>query len=286
MLLKATVVSIMGSDTLRKLVRGLQLQAVAQIDLRNKGSMRAALLRAEAATAALLIAHLTEIELGEVAMAFRIPTHVGRPRLIEELLQVDSPPNLPVARQAPLRPTRFVAIDFETADYQRDSACAVALVRVEGDQVVARECHLIRPPRRQFVFTHLHGIMWEDVKNQPAFGQLWPRLTHLLLGIDFLAAHNAPFDRSVLRTCCEAAGLSPPEIPFLCTVRLARQTWQLHPAKLSDVCQHLKIALQHHHAASDAEACARIVLAAHQHRRTTRPDAAVAHRHPAMLSAQ
>ena len=286
MRLKATVVSIMGSDTLRKLIRGLQLQAAEQIDLRNKSSMRAALLRAEVATAERLLAELCERELAEVAQAFRIPTNVGQLRLLEELLQVDSQPTLPAARQAALRPTRFVAIDFETADYQRDSACAVALVRVEGDQVVARECHLIRPPRRQFVFTHLHGIMWEDVKNQPAFGQLWPRLTHMLLGIDFIAAHNAPFDRSVLRTCCEAAGLSPPDLPFLCTVRLARQTWQLHPTKLSDVCQHLKIALQHHHAASDAEACARIVLAAHQHRRNAKPDFGALHRHPAMLSAQ
>jgi DNA polymerase-3 subunit epsilon len=284
MRLKATVVSIMGSDALRRLVRGLQLQTQGPIDLRNKSSMRAALLRADAATPALLIAELTAIELGEIALAFRIPTNIGRLRLIEELLQVDSQPQLPEERKAHQRPPRFVAIDFETADYQRDSACCVALVRVEGDQIVARECHLIRPPRRQFVFTHLHGIMWEDVKNQPTFAELWPRLTHMLLGIDFLAAHNAPFDRSVLRTCCELAGLAAPELPFLCTVRLARQTWQLHPTKLSDVCMHLKIALQHHHAASDAEACARIVMAAHQHRRAERSVGYV--HHPAMLSAQ
>ena len=44
----------------------------------------------------------------------------------------------------------FVAIDFETADYQRDSACAVALVRVESGKIVAREHRLIRPPRRTF----------------------------------------------------------------------------------------------------------------------------------------
>ncbi len=284
MRLKATAISIMGSATLRQLIRGLQLQAVAQVDLRNKSSMRAALIRADVATAALLLAALTAGELAEVALLFRIPINIGRPRVIEELLQIDSQPVLPAERQK-VRPTRFVAIDFETADYQRDSACAVALVRVEGDQVVARECHLIRPPRRQFVFTHLHGIMWEDVKNQPSFAELWPRLTHMLLGVDFMAAHNAPFDRSVLRTCCELAGLAPPELPFLCTVRLARQTWQLHPAKLSDVCQHLKIALQHHHAASDAEACARIVLAARQHRPPPRSDDHALHRHPAMLPA-
>ena len=42
----------------------------------------------------------------------------------------------------------FVAIDFETADYGPDSACAVALVRVEGSRIVRRSYFLIRPPRR------------------------------------------------------------------------------------------------------------------------------------------
>jgi DNA polymerase-3 subunit epsilon len=47
-------------------------------------------------------------------------------------------------------------------------------------------------------------------------------------------------------------------------VRLARQTWDLFPTKLNDVCDYLGITLKHHHAASDAEACALIVIAAHQ----------------------
>jgi DNA polymerase-3 subunit epsilon len=52
----------------------------------------------------------------------------------------------------------FAAIDFETADYGRDSACAVAVVRVEGRVVVDRVRYYIRPPRRHFVFSYLHGI--------------------------------------------------------------------------------------------------------------------------------
>jgi DNA polymerase III epsilon subunit-like protein len=55
----------------------------------------------------------------------------------------------------------FVAIDFETADYKPDSACAVGLVRVENHQIVERAYTLIRPPRKKFVFTYYHGISWE-----------------------------------------------------------------------------------------------------------------------------
>ncbi|MBI2930193.1 MAG: 3'-5' exonuclease [Planctomycetes bacterium] len=156
----------------------------------------------------------------------------------------------------------FVAIDFETADYGPDSACAVALVRVEGDRIVQRESHPIRPPRPSFVFTYIHGITWKDVAHQPAFGELWPKIKPLLTGTDLLAAHNARFDQSVLQACCAAARVEPPAAPFLCTVRLARQTWGLRPTRLPDVCRHLGLPLQHHNALSDAEACARIVLAA------------------------
>lgn len=64
-------------------------------------------------------------------------------------------------------PLRFAALDFETADYGRDSACALSLVIVENDTIADVWTTLIRPPRRDFVFTYLHGIAWEHVKNQP-----------------------------------------------------------------------------------------------------------------------
>ncbi|MBI4585877.1 MAG: 3'-5' exonuclease [Planctomycetes bacterium] len=156
----------------------------------------------------------------------------------------------------------FAAIDFETADTGRDSACAVGLVRVAGGKIIERNHFLIRPPRRGFIFTWLHGISWEDVENEPTFSELWPRLSGCFDGLDFLAAHNASFDRAVLRAACEGAGLAPPQQPFLCTVRLARRLWGIRPANLPNVCAYLGISLRHHDPLSDAEACARIVLAA------------------------
>jgi DNA polymerase-3 subunit epsilon len=45
-------------------------------------------------------------------------------------------------------------------------------------------------------------------------------------------------------------------------MRLARRVWSLYPTKLPDVCRHLRLKLNHHDALSDAEACARIVIAA------------------------
>ncbi len=159
---------------------------------------------------------------------------------------------------------RFAAIDFETADHGRDSACSVGVVRVEDGKIVAKLRRLIRPPRREFFFTHIHGLSWTDCAEAPTFGQLWPELAQALSGTDFLAAHNAPFDKGVLAACCGSAGVAAPAQPFVCTVSLARRAWNIRPTRLPDVCRYLGIALEHHEALSDAEACARIVVAAHK----------------------
>jgi DNA polymerase III subunit epsilon len=156
----------------------------------------------------------------------------------------------------------FVAIDFETADHGPDSACAIGLVRIEGRSVVRREALLIRPPRPRFLFTHIHGITWEMVKDAPTFADAWIGLSPLLDGACALVAHNAPFDRRVLAACCAAGGLQVPDLPFLCTVQLARRHWRQKPNDLASVCRRLGIGLVHHDPGSDAEACARIVIAA------------------------
>lgn len=159
---------------------------------------------------------------------------------------------------------QFVALDFETADYGRDSACSVAVVRVEGSEIIERDYYMIRPPRKKFVFSDLHGITWEQVKDEPTFKELWPELAAKLDNVEFIAAHNASFDKGVLLACCESANITPPPLTFKCTVQLARKAWGIRPTKLSNVCSHLNIHLQHHHALSDAEACAQIVIAANK----------------------
>ncbi len=157
---------------------------------------------------------------------------------------------------------RFAAIDFETANYNRDSACAVSCVVAEGGKIVKKVTSFLRPPSRDFVFTYIHGISWNDVAAQPTFHEFWPTLKGLITEVDFIAAHNASFDRGVLRACCERGSISSPEVKYVCTMKLARQLWGLYPTKLPDVCRHFRIPLKHHDASSDALACAKIVLKA------------------------
>jgi DNA polymerase-3 subunit epsilon len=158
----------------------------------------------------------------------------------------------------------FVAIDFETADHGPDSACAVGLVRVSGDRIVDRKYYLIRPPRASFFFTPVHGITWEHVRRQPTFEELWPKIWSLLLGADFIASHSVSFDRRVLESCCRAGKIETPDIPYVCTMKLARRIWDIRPTSLSIVSRYLGQPMTHHDAVSDAEVCAGIVVAVHR----------------------
>lgn len=198
-----------------------------------------------------------------------------RAAIVERLFgeQARPAPEPPAARGVRVPPT-FVAIDFETANHQRDSACSVAVVRVEAGVITERRAHLIRPvprglhrdPRELFAprMVDIHGIRWSDVRSAPAFREVWMSLTPLLQGAEALVAHNAPFDRSVLEASCRSAGLPVPRQPFLCTVRMARSCWSLPSARLPVVARYLGIPLRHHDPLSDATVTAQIACAAHQ----------------------
>ena len=162
------------------------------------------------------------------------------------------------------KPMKIVAIDFETANYSPESACALGMVSIENGRITDSRSFLIRPPSPNFVFTYLHNISWEDVRNEPPFAEHRHTIEQFVEGARFLAAHNAGFDRKVLLSCYAAIGHDHPEIPYLCTVKLARQIWNIRPTTLPDVCRHLRVRLDHHNASSDALACARIVTRALQ----------------------
>lgn len=153
----------------------------------------------------------------------------------------------------------FGALDFETANETFNSACAVGAVRVEDDVITCSIRRLIRPPTRRFRFTYLHGIDCNQVSEARPFVEVWAEVEEIFAGSAFIAAHNADFDRTVLYTCCRQAGISPPSVPFLCTMRLARRHYG-EPVRLAELCQRLDITLKHHDPLSDAEAAARIVI--------------------------
>ncbi|KNY19452.1 3'-5' exonuclease [Methylobacterium sp. ARG-1] len=165
-----------------------------------------------------------------------------------------------------------LALDFETANERRDSACAVGLAWIADGRIVRRESHLIRPPEMRFSPGNIrvHGILPANVADQPDFaGVMAPYLGDLTRGL--ILAHNASFDIGVLRAGLARAGLPVPALSYLCTVQISRRVFPApEGCGLGKVARRLGIRFEHHDAGEDAYACAAIALAAM--RQTKTPD--------------
>ncbi len=158
----------------------------------------------------------------------------------------------------------FVAIDFETANKQYDSACSLAAVTVQGNDIVREAYSLIRPPVMDFApgNIQIHQITPEMVAAKPTFDQLWDRVYAHLEG-KIVVAHFALFDIRVLRTTLTTYHIPWPSLKYACTVDISRKVWpELPNHKLNTMGEFLGCEFQHHQALDDARVCAKIVQAA------------------------
>ena len=157
----------------------------------------------------------------------------------------------------------FVTIDFETAKQSRESACAVGLVKFKNGKAVDTYYSLICPPELYILpkFTEVHGLTVDDVKDAPIFADLWDSAIEPFIGGLPLAAHNAPFDMSVLSTVLEWYELGIPSLSYFCTCSLARRTWpKLKSHSLPDLAKNFGIVYNAHNALDDAMTCGKLVL--------------------------
>jgi DNA polymerase-3 subunit epsilon len=167
-------------------------------------------------------------------------------------------------------PVDFTAIDFETANSNAASACAVGLVRVRAGKVVDRAQWLIRPPAGHDTFqpfnTKIHGITAEMVEDAP----FWPDQLGVLrefIGDDVAVAHNAGFDMGVIRSACAHTVTPTPKLRYLCSVQVSRKTYDIPSHRLPLAAEAAGFGeFTHHEALADAEACAAIIVdAARRH---------------------
>jgi DNA polymerase-3 subunit epsilon len=155
----------------------------------------------------------------------------------------------------------FVAIDFETANKNRYSACSLGMIVVENRQIIDTKYWLIKPPEMYFdpFNVSLHGITEKDIYNKPEFKDLWFEIKEYFNN-KIVFAHNASFDIYVLRDLLDYYKIDHPKIKFACTVNLSQKIWNLKDYKLETVANHLNYKFNHHNALEDAKVCAEIVL--------------------------
>ena len=158
----------------------------------------------------------------------------------------------------------FVAIDFETASQRPDSPCQLAVVDVQGGEIQAEQCWLIRPRSMDFSphCIAVHGIQPHQVAGEPQWYQLWRQIAPWLEG-RLVIAHNASFDMRVLSETLATYDLACPDLDYSCTRLIARRAWpEEHGYGLSSIAERLGIVFRHHDALEDARTCARVALEA------------------------
>jgi len=160
-------------------------------------------------------------------------------------------------------PLDFTAIDFETANSHRRSACAIGLTKIRNGDVTDRLVSYIRPPDDvpDFTNTWVHRITAHDVRDAPRWDALLPTVLDFV-GDDYLVAHNASFDSSVFVRTTEAYGSRAEGLRFMCTLRAARAMLSLGSYSLPFVARELGISeFDHHDARADSDAAARVAVA-------------------------
>lgn len=159
----------------------------------------------------------------------------------------------------------FVAIDFETANSNRASACQVGIVKFVDGEIVGVFDTLITPHPSMDDFDYynsqVHGIAKSDLNDAPTFPDVWDFISDFI-GSETLVAHNAGFDMSVLRGLFELYGIRSTEYAYLCTMMLARNLVKPAELNLKFVAKIMNVDLtRHHNALDDASAAGGIAQA-------------------------
>jgi DNA polymerase III subunit epsilon len=178
---------------------------------------------------------------------------------------MSSPAAAPDLLHAPLAGAEFLAVDTETNGLAGD-ACElteVGAVLVGGGELHDRWSSLCRTsaPLRRGI-QRFTGISQAMVDGAPSLEDVLPGLAARMRG-RVLVAHNAPFDRRVLRQAFDRIGLAWPDPPVICTAALARTVLPLQRKRgLGALADALGIEVDlAHRALADAETCARVLCA-------------------------
>lgn len=158
----------------------------------------------------------------------------------------------------------FIAIDFETATSNMNSACSIGIAMVEDLRIVDSFYSLIRPPYLQFDRGNIaiHGITPDMAERAEPLDTIWPSIRWMFTQHCPVVAHNAPFDMSVLR---KSTTVDIPDFPFVDSIHMAKPLVS-GSKSLASCAQQLNLDLErHHNALADAEACAKIAICALQH---------------------
>lgn len=159
--------------------------------------------------------------------------------------------------------TNFVAIDLETANFNRSSICQIGITEVVDGIVHPSKSWLVQPEGNDYDSFNImiHGIKPEDTANSPKFPEVWKEVCPYLKD-KVVVAHNTSFDMYALRDAFDFYQMEYPTFDYFCTLRIARYIVKgCYSYSLDVVLKHLGIEFEGHHKAdNDSLGCAQLLL--------------------------
>ncbi len=160
----------------------------------------------------------------------------------------------------------FIAIDFETATEDLNSACSLGIACVDNFEIVEKKYFLIQPPENKYnpLNSDIHGLHPSDTETAPTFDKVWNEISSLFNGDCIVVAHNVRFDLSVLKSCADTYSITIPDFKYIDSIAISNRVIHdnSYSKKLVDRAAYFNIPLgEHHNALSDAVMCAEIVIA-------------------------
>ena len=156
----------------------------------------------------------------------------------------------------------FVAIDFETANPKRVSACALGFSVVKDGSIVESNGLLIKPVGGHAPFqTKIHSITESDTSDKPEFPDIYTSVSHLF---DMPVVGHSMFDKQVLNALSDHFGLRI-RFDYTDSASVAKEKLpHLKNHKLKTLAKHFDLpAFKHHDATADAKTCAEIFVRLH-----------------------
>lgn len=161
----------------------------------------------------------------------------------------------------PYQEQRYCVIDIETNGSKPGTSQVIEIgaVMIQQGKVIDRLETFVECAFLPEYITKITGIEPEDLKCAPTRREALIKLRHFM-GNAVFVAHNANFDYSFLTASFERFGLGGIGNPKLCTIDLARRTFESERYGLAYLINLLEIeTATHHRAFSDAVCAAKVM---------------------------
>lgn len=156
----------------------------------------------------------------------------------------------------------FVAFDVEMPSQSPMRISAIGITAVEKGEITERLFFLVNPQTEFDPYVvELIGITPEMVENEPTFPEIWEKIKDIM-SRGLLVAHGAPGDLKAISCCLKDYGIEWfDKVKFICSCRVGLEAYpDLEHHSLNAMCESIGFPLRHHHALSDSEGCARLML--------------------------